>query len=263
MGFCCACGKEITLKGEGLLLCPHCNQVPYVCRICQKKVESNEKNTCPFCYWYICECGACAPNCEGVELATKFNIPINIVREIGNIVKGKNILRLCPRNVPISYAKGRFNQFVRRIETTKDIKDRSAWEERLKVIEKKEIGDTWLINKIRKDGEYGQECRDASNWCACLGLCSITHKRKENGQSYFIFERINGTPCQYCHPEQEYKVVCPKCKQQFSQGEIECPNCVYKKGKNKGQHPKLKQQQSRVNLCQLPRSNFQLRKEVI
>ena len=49
---------------------------------------------------------------------------------------------------------------------------------------------------------------------------------------------------------------CYKCKKTFKHEVKFCPDCKYKKGKDKGEAVRLKERSSKVHFCQLNRGEY-------
>jgi hypothetical protein len=135
-------------------------------------------------------------------------------------------------------------------------KDKYAFINRLKEITDIPIGTKLTITKIREEGSYGQEYRDAFNLSVCLGKLKIIWIPSiEEKQEYALYERIDESPCKFLSKEDVIINECPKCKKRYSKEEIYC-SCISKKGKNKGQNIKLKKRVNNCDTCQMYRGDF-------
>lgn len=283
MGKCYNCQKELTLREEET----HCDNckilVRYWCNNCKQPFdiidkESNEKlKECGICGFFTCpNCGVCWVNCEKNEWAENIKTILPEISEeklkiilklIENIKIGKE-QRVCDRNVPISYAKTKIKEAFGRMEgiKCKNPEDIALFKERIKKILEIKEGETFNINQIRQEGNYGQEERDVINFLICCGeMEEITIINPENKKRYSLFKKIKIDRCPYLDAKNLIIKKCEQCKKIFDR-EIEyCPNCKYKKTTKlhkMGEAKKLVTKTSNKDICQCERGKF-LKKEEI
>lgn len=272
MGTCWSCEKQLML-GENQTHCDNCgNLVYYTCWNCKNTFETADVNgkkrkECKICgYFYCPECGCCGSNCQKKEWNNKIKelIPnvteeqIKMLIDYFEVIKTSNERKECINHIPITYAKGRIKSLLAKLEgfRVKNNTDRTAFENRIDKTTEKPIGTKLIISKIREDGSYGQEYRDAFNLLVCLGKLKLTWIKKEDGEQYALYERIDGQKCKYLNAESLIIYECPKCNKQYPKGVYQCKCSQYKKGKNKGQFPIIKARLNNCDICQMYRGDF-------
>lgn len=283
MGMCIECKKEITLKA-GEKVCPKCGQYPYRCWDCNQKINDEGAIECPSCHYFFCpDCGVCGKECSLSFITNGLykKYPEVSKRAIADIIstilenKNNPPMKLCPKGVPISYAKSRLRNLALKIKGFNIKKNGSDHKKFIEVYEKIDafpIDKVWTITSEREDGHYGQELRDASFMAVCLGIAKVEYEQIKDKQDKVIslcqkFTRVTADIC-----EIDGKVIvdmenltnkkCHKCGGRYPTTTTECPTCIYKKGENKGQHFPLEEVISTVNFCQLARNKFIPKKEL-
>lgn len=286
MSKCWYCGTEFTLKNEDIK-CDECKKiVNFQCHSCHNWFSIHDEKTkdkikqCGICGFFPCpHCGTCGQYCEKDLWQTeimKIIAPEITYQKIPNLQEKINKLlsyieeikishdrRTCPKNVPISYAKQRIKSCIVRIKgyRVKNERDRQKFMERMEEILDKVLGTRLTINQSREDGSYGQEYRDIFNYCICLGKLKKEIIRKEIDNEIVeieVYHRIEDGQCPNLNLTNLISKICPKCKKEYSQEvETEYCNCsVWKKGRNRGQYPKLRLKVSNKDICQLNRGLF-------
>ena len=288
MGTCWNCLSQVTLKEEETK-CDNCGKnINYQCNYCHKwfsiydEKEEKKINECKVCGFFVCpNCGTCSPSClkeiwqanimkilapeityvTFPSLQNKINKILSYIEEI-KIDKDR---RTCPRGVPISYAKERIKRFIVRTRgfKTKNDLDVIKFKERIEEILNKDLGSQLTINQSREEGSYGQEYRDAFNYCLCLGKLKIQKVEKEiDGElvEFYVYRRVEDGICPLLNLTDLIIKICPnpKCKiHKFPLDSEYCSSCIYQKGKNKGQAIKLKLKISNKDICNLNRGEFE------
>lgn len=286
MGKCWNCFKEITLN-EKEVRCDNCGKkINYQCHNCHKwfsiyddKIKERRKE-CGVCGFFICPtCGVCGINCQkdlwNTEimkiLAPKIrydNIPtlkekVNKLLLFIEEIKLNREQKSCPRNVPISYAKQRIKSFIVRTAgyRCKSDLDIRKFKERVEEIMNIPLGIQLTINQSREEGSYGQEYRDAFNYCICLGKLKEQKVKKDidgEEKEFYVYRRVEDGSCPLLDLNELIIKFCPKCKEKYSLEKEFCDKteCVNKKGKYIGQNRKLKLKISNKDICQLNRGSF-------
>lgn len=279
MGTCWNCQTQVTLTPEQTK-CDNCGEIlVYRCNNCKEEflVEDKEHKLkeCKLCgYFYCPHCGVCSWKCKKYNwqteimkiLAPEFSFmkyPVledKIKRIISYLENEKvsNERKECIRNVPITYAKGRIKSLLFRSEGfgIKNENDRQAFVKRMNEIGTVDIGTKLTISKIRENGSYGQEYRDAFNLLVCLGKLKITWQINKDGIEYALYERVEEAPCQFLAREDLVINECPRCKEKYPRGIEFCDKCIKKSGKNKGEPFKLKERRNNCDTCQMYRGDF-------
>jgi len=281
MGTCWSCNKQVSLSKEQTK-CDTCGETLfYSCNNCKNEFTVENKNQklleCKLCGYFFCpNCGVCSYNCKRYIwqdtimkiLAPEFSFmkyPIlksKIEKIINYIIEEKtsNKRKECINNIPITYAKGRIKSLMVKLDgfRVKNIKDRDAFVKRVQELTDRVIGFKTTISNIREEGSYGQEYRDAFNLLVCLGKMQITWiPATEDKPEYALYERVDNSPCKYLSKEELVINECEKCKKRYPQEIIECSNCFYKKGKNKGSNVKTKKRLNNCDTCQMYRGDFE------
>jgi len=145
-----------------------------------------------------------------------------------------------------------------RIKSDGDLK---KFNERVEEILDFPLGIQLTINSSREDGSYGQEYRDVFNYCICLGkLKKQKIKKNFDGteREIEVYRRVEYGKCIHLDLKNILFKICVKCKKEYPKDStIEYCNCYqYKKGKNKGEYPKLILKLSNKDTCQLNRGLF-------
>lgn len=174
---------------------------------------------------------------------------------------GVAIKKECHNLVPKTYAKSKIKQFVMRLSgiNTKSDTDKEAFIERFQEIKDFRVGHRFAINSIRKDGEYGQEYRDALNLSVCMGMMKKTRQSNNTEMGYYeVWERIDGVPCSYSKLNEPQKNKCGTCKRLYSVRQEKCfrTSCMYIKGPKKGKYRELKIIRNAEAFCKLPPGRF-------
>ncbi|MFA6201185.1 MAG: hypothetical protein WC679_12355 [Bacteroidales bacterium] len=288
MSKCWNCGIEFTLKNENIK-CDECKViVNFQCHSCHEWFSLyNEKTKekikqCGICGFFPCShCGTCGQYCEKDLWQTqiiKILAPEITYQKVPNLQEKINKLlsyiedikishdrRTCPNNVSISYAKQKIkNCAVKMLGCrVKNEKDKLKFLERYTKIIDVDLGTKLTINQSREEGSYGQEYRDAFNYAICRGKLKkeIIKKEIDNEiKEIEVYHRIENGHCQYLDLTNLIIKKCPnsKCKKEYKyESQIEyCHHCQWKKGKHKGEYPKLKLIISNKDTCQLNRGLF-------
>ena len=267
MGKCQYCNAEITLK-ENEINCPNCEKTPYHCWNCNEDIKGNSKE-CPLCGFFFCtNCKLCDKECNIDEIVEKLN---NINDGIDKIIFIKDILqgkyrRNCYRKVPISYAKSKLRHMALKLQgkKCKSDEDRTAYINRFKKLQGMPIDSLWTINKLRENGQHGNELREVSNIGICMGLVEKHTKiNQETGIEFESFKRIKGNVCKYVNWDNMIKKQCRKCKTTFPIETTHCDKCTYIKGIKKGQPITLQERISTVDFCQLNKKDFNIEKKTV
>ena len=280
-GGCWKCKKQLKLTNDQTN-CDNCNSlIKWNCNSCHEifnivDKESNKKlKECKICGYFICPyCSVCYWNCNKFEWQKqilqilKKDIPIGtfpsltqrvdeIVEYIENI-KTSIDRKVCCRNVPISYSKGRIKKLVAKVEgfRIKNIIDRDRFLQRIKDATDLPIRTDITIDKIREDGSYGQEYRDALNLLVCMGKFKINWIKKEGHKDYCVFTREDIGTCKFFNSDNLILKVCPKCKKIHNKEKENCDICIWDKGKKIGESVKLKERLNNCDTCQMYRGNF-------
>lgn len=271
MGKCWYCDTEVTLSNDNIK-CPSCKKtLYYICWNCKKPFEVADENNkkrkeCVVCKFFYCpNCSICGKNCKKRNWET-FLDGKELPRDKRKIIEYFGIQKVgaeekrCPRDVGISYGKGKIKTCYLKMlgYKPKNKEDAEKFKKRLGEISEISIGSSTTITKIRQEGTYGQEYRDAFNLGICLGLFKIERKSNpdKNGVDIQMFTRIEGKPCEYWDADKMLWKECPKCKKEFSLEVDYCPICTYKKGSKKNQQIKLKICKSDKDTCQFDRNNY-------
>lgn len=286
MGICWYCLKEITLKQEDVK-CDNCGKVVnYPCHNCKEWFSIyNEKiktkiDQCAVCGFYPCpKCGYCGKDCMRDEWQTEINKilapeitysntptlqnKINKLLAYIESIKISHDKKTCPKGVPITYAKGRIKTCIARMKgyRVRDNFDLDKFKKRVEEIGDVDLGEILTINQSREDGSYGQEYRDAFNYCICLGKLKLQEVTKiiDGEEVKFIaYRRTENGTCPHLDIKEILFKQCPKCKKIYPlNSPLENCNCyTYKKGKKVGQSPKLKIKLTNKDTCQLNRNQF-------
>lgn len=267
MGKCYKCGTEVTLKEEET----HCDNcgiiIRYWCWNCKKGFDIENEETkeklkeCSVCgYFYCPECGCCGKNCETQEWISKIKNIIGcdtkeMIEKLIDLIKQIKIgkeHKNCPYGVPISYAKDKIKYSAARTQgyRSKNKYDTEKFLQRLKQIEQMDIGTEFTINSIREEGVYGQEYRDAANYCVCLGMLKVIYKKNKQNKEYALFKRDKEKSCQYILLKDLVFDWCPSCKKKGICSEN------FKKGEKKGQQHTTIKKITNEDICQLLRGMF-------
>jgi len=274
MGSCYKCGTQITLKEEEVR-CDNCNEiVNYPCHSCKQWFSIEGAKLCAVCGFYLCpECGSCGENCEK-------EIWFTIIKEmVGETLTNKKIRKItdyieqikstkdrknCFKGVPISYAKNRIKMCLAKMEGygKKDFIDQTKFKERLQKLQQREVGYSFIISKERESGSYGQELRDVCNLMVCLGKLNVKKKINKDKREYFLYTRIQESPCEYLLKKDVVIKKCPRdCgKTEFTKEATHC-ECKYTKGKKIGESPELIVKTTNEDSCQMNRGNFKKRQD--
>ena len=286
MGKCWNCKKEITLKDEEVR-CDNCGKiVNYQCQSCHRwfsiydEKKKEKLKECKICGYFVCPyCGTCSIDCEKGLWQTEINkilapeinynsIPnlqdkINRLMSFIEDIKINKEQKKCPRGVPITYAKGRIKSCVARMlgYRIKSDSDLNKFKERVEEVLDKPLGEKLTINTSREDGNYGQEYRDVFNYCICEGILRKQKIRADfdgEEKEIEVYRRVEDGRCPYLDLKNLIFKQCPKCKKKYPlDSPIEYCDCYnYKKGKYKGQYPKLRLKISNKDTCQLNRGLF-------
>jgi|26BtaG_2_1085354.scaffolds.fasta_scaffold01157_9 RNA polymerase subunit RPABC4/transcription elongation factor Spt4 len=269
MGICKNCGSDIVLR-ENETTCPACGLNPYNCWNCKKELPEKRKK-CNSCDWGVCpDCGVCSPDCvRTTDLAQLEKMMPGITKEKAEAIldwfgnRKRFQRRICPKNVPISYAKEKHRTYALKFQGTgtKNEFDKEAFRKRLLALEDLPIGASWTINQKRDFGRYGVEERETSNIGVCMGWLKKDIVKNKKGK-YELYTRVNNLKiCQECNWKDLLTKYCPSCKRIFPKEMEICPDCEYKKGPRKGLGKPLKEKKSYKSFCQLPRISFKLVKD--
>jgi len=281
MGTCWSCNKQVSLSKEQTK-CDSCGEVLfYACNSCKKEFniekDSQKLQECKLCGYFFCpNCGVCSYNCKrfiwqdaimkilAPEISfTKFPFMKSRINQIIEYIvneKTSNKRKECINNIPITYAKGRIKSLMVKLDgfRVKNIRDRDAFVKRVDELTEKPLGFKTTISSIREEGSYGQEYRDAINLMVCLGKMQITWiPATEDKPEYALYERVDTEPCKYLSKEDLVINECIKCNTKYPLNILECPNCINKKGKNKGSHTKTKKRLNNCDTCQMYRGDFE------
>lgn len=280
MGSCWNCETQLTLEEKGAK-CDSCGEiVRYWCNNCKEPFDVLNKETleklkeCKACgYFYCPKCNVCSGGCPKGEWIKKIKEIFNMDYWKIHTDKWKELLdfiediklgkerRTCQKGVPISYAKNRVKSLLCRLEgyRVRNEEDKRRFGERMDKILNLPIGEIIIINKVREDGTYGQEYRDAFNLSICLGKLKVTWRENKEGKKYALFER---TDTETCHNLIKKDLLITECENKecstkvFPKGTEHCNICYYKKGEKKGQPYKTKTRVSNKDACQLYRGDF-------
>ncbi len=265
MGICQKCRENISLKDDELY-CPNCGELPYECWNCKEEITNRKQ--CIKCGFYPCEyCGVCGKACNLASIIEEVKLlPTDRekIERAFEYFEGKPKLN-CIENVPISYSKNRLRQLFLKMngKNVKAPNDAALFRERFRKIRSSLLSSTWTVNDLREAGTYGQEVRDASYLAVCHGFAKATQIEKVvkgKKQKYVMFERTNMATCPLLNTKKLLVKRCGKCHKTFDDENLTtCPDCIFTKGKQKGQPPMLKEVNSHVDLCQLPRIKFKKR----
>jgi len=286
MGKCWKCETELTLKEEETR-CDSCGEIiNYCCHNCKQWfLIGNEKGKklkeCKVCGFFVCpNCGVCGISCKKNEWCGKIRRILEpevthatvenftkklkeIIAYIEQIKVGKE-RKLCPNNVPISYAKTRIKSCICKTQgyRVKNIGDKEKFSERLqKVMEipdEKEL----TVEEFRESGSYGQEWRDILNTSICYGWIKVIYKKNKQGDEYALFKKVPESEekiCQYLDAQDLFVKFCKKCKRIFSKEKEFCDKCIYIKDTTKhkkGERYLLQLKISNKDVCKLPRGEF-------
>ena len=276
MGICQNCNKEITLK-ENETTCPNCGMYPYFCWNCKTKILLDQTKECQICHYYICpKCSSCGSECNIHSLIIKLltdypelqQLKKTKIRDLIYYIyiakEGKIRLECLERKIGVSYAKGRLRNMVLKLKgyKTKNKEDCEMFKKRFDSMVDKPLGTTWTVNQEREDGTLGVEVRDISNLMVCMGSASkkiikvINNNKVE--RKYEEYTRVELEPCKHHMFDNLIKWKCQnkKCGKIFDKETKSCDNCVYVKGKNKGEPYEVKETASYCNFCQLSRNLF-------
>lgn len=249
---------------------------------------------CSACGFYYCpNCQSCASDCPRIEweklvfniLAGQYTLDnsliiINpkekvkrIVQLIEDLKSEKKGHRLCPNYVYASYGRGkkgeqgRIKQLLAKmngIGVKSDLDAEGFKAQFNKIIEISE-GESFTIKDLREDGRYGQEERDACNLGICMGELEGDLHTNKNNQKAIVYTKINNEgKCEYLRQDNYITKRCPICHKDYNNPQLEyyqpnlenCPKCIYKKGKNKNNHPLLIIQETNTFTCNCPWNNF-------
>lgn len=282
IGGCWKCKTQLTLKDEQVK-CDKCGTlIRWWCNSCKEPFDIFNKETrkklqeCKVCGYFICpHCGVCSWNCDKFKWQKeilnilKQDIPIGQfptlskrVEEIVNyieLIKTSHERKTCPRGIPISYSKGRIKNLLSKAEgfKIKNENDRQKFMQRIDEATEIQIGTEITINRIREDGNYGQEYRDALNLLVCLGKFKIKWLKNKDEKDYCIFVREDCDKCLYLSDEDLIINECKKCKKIYKdKNKTICDDCFWERGKNIGKNVELKKRLNSCDTCQLYRGNF-------
>lgn len=283
MGTCYNCEAEITLKDEEII-CDNCNTIlNYCCWNCKNwfsvynDEEKKKRELCKTCGFFYCpHCNTCGDVCDKNEWHSfiKKLLPNISSEQINKLilyieeVKVTKPKKSCHNLVPISYGKGRVKSFLGRMEgfRTRDKFDQHEFEKRFEEILDMDIGEKITIEKIRVNGTYGQEFRDAINLAICLGEIKAHIKENKKGIKYILYERIKGTPCGHLVKTQDLIITeCKKCNKKFPKETKVCDKCIYTKGgkiNKQGEPFKLNVRLTTKDSCSLSRSLFKKKEDI-
>lgn len=281
-GGCWKCKSQITLKDEQVK-CDKCGTlIRWWCNSCKQPFDILNKKTnkklkeCKTCGFFICpHCEVCSWICDKFKWQKeilnilKKDIPIgqfpslpqrvNEIVEYIELIKTSKERKTCPQGVPISYSKGRIKNLWAKIEgfKIKNENDRKKFIERIDKVTELQIGTEITISKIREDGNYGQEYRDALNFLVCFGKFKIKWLKDKDNKDYCVFKREDGNKCHYLANESLIINFCPKCNKIYDDKDKKfCDVCVWGKGKCKGENIELKKRLNNCDTCQLYRGDF-------
>jgi hypothetical protein len=281
-GGCWKCGKQLNL-GDEQTNCDNCGSlIKWKCNNCNKTFEIKDKESnkklriCKICGFFVCpHCGVCHYSCDKFKWQKeilnilKQDIPIGqfptLIQRVDEIVEYVESIKTsierktCIRDVPISYSKGKIKSLAARADgfRIKNKQDMIRFKERLKDATDLEIGTEITVEKIREDGSYGQEYRDALNMLVCLGKFKIKWLKNKEDKEYCVFVREDCGGCEYFNIDNLVVKYCPKCKKVYSRDKLSCDNnCIWSKGKDKGELVKLKERLNNCDTCQMYRGNF-------
>lgn len=282
MGKCSNCGVQFTLKNEEII-CDNCKEiVNYPCHNCKRWFEilddENQRiKECLVCGFFVCPyCSSCGVDCNKIfweqkirnifEMSVEQDLKIKLICDYIQEIKIGKEQKLCPKKVPLSYAKGRIKSCLVRTlgMNTKSILDKEKFQQRLNNIFDLEEGTTFVITEKREEGSYGLEYRDVINTAICYGKIKASWEKRKDGLEYLLYTKINSSPCPKLDDKNLLFRFCPNCKTQFDNLSLEfCPHCQYKKTTNKhssGEPKKLILKISNKDTCQLNRGAFVKRK---
>lgn len=300
MGRCWRCDTELRLIGNQWL-CDNCNEpIGYRCWKCGfdftiRNLET-KKNIpeCSSCGFYYCpKCQSCASDCPRIEWANLvFNIlagqytldnsliislpqeKINrIVQLIESLKTEKKEHRVCPYYVYASYARGRkgeqgrIKQLLAKMNGigVKSILDAEGFKQQFNKILGLEIGQSFTVKKLRENGRYGQEERDACNLGICMRELKGELTTTKDNQKAIIYTKIKSEgKCPYLRQDNFITKRCPNCHKDYNNSQLEyyqpnlesCPTCIYKKGKKKSNHPLLIVKETNTFTCNCPWNKF-------
>jgi len=281
-GGCWKCGKQLKLDDEQTN-CDNCSSlIKWKCNSCHEIFEIRDKELnkklkeCKICGFFICpHCGVCYWNCDKFKWQKeilnilKKTIPIgeypSLIHRVDEIVEYVESIKTsidrktCIRDVPISYSKGKIKGLAARAEgfRIKNPEDMNRFKSRIKDGTDLEIGREITVEKIREDGSYGQEYRDAFNMLVCLGKLKIKWLKNKEDKEYCVFVREECGICKFFDNDNLIVKYCPKCKKVYNRNKLSCDNnCVWSKGKNKKEIVELKERLNNCDTCQMYRGNF-------
>lgn len=286
MGTCWSCNTELTL-GEDRTTCDVCGEILfYHCNNCAEKFEVGNKNDksklkiCKLCGYFKCpNCSVCYSGCKKFNWereilkilrpeVTQGNCE-NILKKVREIVKYFEEEKIsidrknCPeRKVPISYAKTKIKSLLAKVDgfRVKNEADKDAFVKRIEEITDLPIDSELTINKVRKEGSYGQEYLDAFNLLVCMGKLEIKERKFLKGKQeikYKCFVRCEKESCFNLDVDGLIITYCESCRTRYPRGTIYCSKCKpYSKGKQIGEQRKLKERLSDKDSCQLYRGLF-------
>ena len=282
IGGCWKCGKQLNLTDDQTN-CDNCGSIiKWNCNACSKSFEVKDKESnkklqvCKICGYFVCPyCGVCFWNCDKFKWQKeilnilKQDIPIgqfpslmlrvNEIVEYIESIKTSIDRKTCVRDVPISYSKGKIKSLAARAEgfRVKNETDRKRFLDRIDETTEKDIGTEITVDGIREDGSYGQEYRDALNMLVCLGKYKIKWLKNKDDKEYCVFVREECGICKHFNNDNLIIKFCPKCKKVYNRDKLSCDNeCVWAKGKNKGELIELKERLNNCDTCQMYRGNF-------
>lgn len=314
MGRCWKCDTELRLAEDEWLCDNCGKIVGYRCWKCKKDFEVRDGNShkklpeCNFCGDFFCpHCGSCKEDCPKItHERTIFNIlggqvkclngnldmhlvvdnyETRIKRVVDYMInkfKEPKLQKICPYGVYQSYARGtkdmqgRIKQLLAKISGhgVKGKLDMDGFNEKLNRILNLIEGQETTVEKIRDNGRYGQEERDALNLGICLRQMSARPYKNKNGETGIIYKKIKyeGISCHYLRNDNLITKKCPNCNLDYNNPKLVelynpntsvCPKCVYVKGKNKGKNYTLKIRQTNTFICNCPYKKYKIMNDYI
>ncbi|MCK9371144.1 hypothetical protein M0R04_14625 [Candidatus Dojkabacteria bacterium] len=275
MGTCYKCNVQFTLKNEEMI-CDNCHElVTYPCNSCHDWFSIADDNgkkikECLVCGYFICPyCESCGEKCkkkDWIEFITRVIDSDKSTdlkaKQLANFIEELKLSKeqkLCPKKVPISYAKSRIKGCLARMKgyNIKGEIDQAKFAERLDKIFHIPIGETFTVSDKREEGSYGQEYRDVINTAICYGKVKAEWmKRKDDKTEYLLYTRIEGSPCKMLDAENLLFKRCRRCKKDYSLQQEYCSDCIRKQGALKGYALPLILKVSNKDTCQLNRGAF-------
>ncbi len=293
MGRCWKCNTELRLTGQQFI-CDNCNKtMGYACWNCKTPfsvrdaISKKRIPECNSCGDYYCpECKLCKKDCPKIKwaktilniLSGQYNLdnellvknPSEKIKRITELIedlkKEKKPQKICPNGVYASYAhgargeQGKIKSLLAKMNGVgvKSKLDAEGYRSHFNKVLGVDEGEEFTVKKLKSDGRYGNEERDACAMGICLGELTAKIVTTKTGKNAIVYKKIpGGIKCEHLREDNFTVARCPKCRIDYNNPKLEsyqpsinhCPKCKYLIGEKKGQYYKLKRRDTNTFIC--------------